>query len=81
MTALGLLGVPGADLVGSAVGHYTGYDGESNLRYTNATIAARGTHFIDVSFTAPAGDLRWVIFDDLSGAYQYFVNPLHPDQI
>ncbi|KAH6672119.1 rhamnogalacturonate lyase [Verticillium dahliae] len=72
-------GVPGADLVGSAVGHYTGYDGESNLRYTNATIAARGTHFIDVSFTAPAGDLHWVIFDDLSGAYQYFVNRALPN--
>ncbi|CRK42738.1 hypothetical protein BN1708_008848 [Verticillium longisporum] len=54
-------------------------DGESNLRYTNATIAARGTHFIDVSFTAPAGDLRWVIFDDLSGAYQYFVNRALPN--
>ncbi|TQN66095.1 Rhamnogalacturonate lyase [Colletotrichum shisoi] len=72
-------GVPGADLVGSAVGHYVGYDGENNLRFTNATVASRGTDYIDVSFSAAAGDFHWVIFDDLTGAYQYFVNRALPD--
>ncbi|GKT49556.1 rhamnogalacturonate lyase A [Colletotrichum spaethianum] len=72
-------GVPGADLVGSAVGHYVGYDGENNLKFTNATIASRGTNYIDVSFSSAAGDFHWVIFDDLTGAYQYFVNRALPD--
>ncbi|KAF5020290.1 hypothetical protein F66182_7666 [Fusarium sp. NRRL 66182] len=72
-------GVPGADLVGSASGHYLGYDGENNFRFTNATISAKGTHFIDVSFQSTAGDFHWVIFDDLSGAYQYFVNRALPN--
>ncbi|KAJ0161309.1 Rhamnogalacturonate lyase [Colletotrichum tanaceti] len=72
-------GVPGADLVGSAVGHYVGYDGENNLKFTNATVASRGTGYIDVSFSAAAGDFHWVIFDDLAGAYQYFVNRALPD--
>ncbi|KPM45229.1 hypothetical protein AK830_g1397 [Neonectria ditissima] len=72
-------GVPGADLVGSAVGHYIGYDGEANLKFTNATIVARGTHYIDVAFQSTLGDLHWVVFDDLSGAYQYFVNRALPD--
>ncbi|WQF86379.1 Putative Galactose-binding-like domain superfamily, galactose mutarotase-like domain superfamily [Colletotrichum destructivum] len=72
-------GVPGADLVGSAVGHYVGYDGENNFRFTNATVASRGTDYIDVSFSAAAGDFHWVIFDDLTGAYQYFVNRALPD--
>ncbi|KAF5484839.1 Rhamnogalacturonate lyase [Colletotrichum siamense] len=78
-TKLYWTGVPGADLVGSAVGHYVGYDGENNLQFTNATIASRGTNYIDVSFSAAAGDFHWVIFDDLSGAYQYFVNRALPD--
>ncbi|KAH7133728.1 polysaccharide lyase family 4, domain III-domain-containing protein [Dactylonectria macrodidyma] len=72
-------GVPGADLVGSAVGHYIGYDGEANLKFTSATIAAKGTNYIDVAFHSSLGDLHWVIFDDLSGAYQYFVNSALPD--
>ncbi|KAF7552986.1 hypothetical protein G7Z17_g3952 [Cylindrodendrum hubeiense] len=72
-------GVPGADLVGSAVGHYIGYDGEANLKFTNASIVAKGTHHIDVAFHSSLGDLHWVIFDDLSGAYQYFVNSALPD--
>lgn len=54
-------------------------DGENNLQFTNATIASRGTNYIDVSFSAAAGDFHWVIFDDLSGAYQYFVNRALPD--
>jgi rhamnogalacturonan endolyase len=54
-------------------------DGESNLVFTDAKVTAKGTHFIDVSFESTAGDLHWVIFDDLSGAYQYFVNRALPD--
>ncbi|KAF4468420.1 rhamnogalacturonate lyase [Fusarium albosuccineum] len=54
-------------------------DGENNFLFTKATVAAKGTHFIDVSFESAAGDLHWVIFDDLSGAYQYFVNRALPD--
>lgn len=38
----------------------------------------QGENFIDVSFSAAQGDLHWVIFDDLSGAYQYFVNRALP---
>ncbi|KAF6829253.1 rhamnogalacturonate lyase [Colletotrichum plurivorum] len=71
--------IPGADLVGSAAGHYVGYDGENNLKFTNATIATRGPNYIDVSFSAAAGDFHWVVFDDLTGAYQYFVNRALPD--
>lgn len=35
---------------------------------------AQGEDYIDVSFSANEGDVHWVIFDDLPGAYQYFVN-------
>ncbi|ORY65174.1 polysaccharide lyase family 4, domain III-domain-containing protein [Pseudomassariella vexata] len=69
----------GQDLVGSAVGHYVGYDGEDNLQWLSASIAAEGDNFIDVSFFAELGDFHWVIFDDLPGAYQYFVNRALPD--
>jgi hypothetical protein len=34
----------------------------------------RGESFIDVSFVSEEGDLHWVIYDDLAGSYQYFVN-------
>lgn len=54
-------------------------DGETNLVFTNATIVAKGTHHIDVAFQSTLGDLHWVVFDDLSGAYQYFVNRALPD--
>lgn len=39
---------------------------------------ARGENYIDVSFTADLGEFHWVIFDDLPGAYQYFVNRALP---
>ncbi|KZV60869.1 polysaccharide lyase family 4 protein [Peniophora sp. CONT] len=63
----------GKDIVGEAVGHYVGYNGENNLNFTSAEIVAQGEDYIDVSFSAANGDMHWVIFDDLSGAYQYFV--------
>ncbi|KZV62518.1 polysaccharide lyase family 4 protein [Peniophora sp. CONT] len=64
----------GKDIIGEAVGHYVGYNGETNLNFRSAEIVAQGENYIDVSFTANEGDVHWVIFDDLPGAYQYFVN-------
>lgn len=54
-------------------------DEESNLVYTSATIVSNSPDFIDVSFTSSLGDLHWVIYPDLTGAYQYFVNKALPD--
>ncbi|KAJ5152579.1 uncharacterized protein N7482_009057 [Penicillium canariense] len=73
----------GRDCVGEAVGHYVSYNGAaSNLQWTSASITKRGTYhgkqYIDVSFTAAEGDMHWVIFSGLSGAYQYFVNHALP---
>jgi rhamnogalacturonan endolyase len=53
--------------------------GSVNLNYTSAEIVKEGEYdgqnYIDVSFLAPgAGELHWVIFSGLAGAYQYFVN-------
>ncbi|KAK8060064.1 hypothetical protein PG996_009994 [Apiospora saccharicola] len=64
----------GSELVGSATGHYMGYDGENNFAWTSAAITSRGKDYIDVGFSCNEGELHWVIFDDLAGAYQYFVN-------
>jgi rhamnogalacturonan endolyase len=36
------------------------------------------TDWINVKFTAKEGDFHWVIYDDLPGAYQYFVNHALP---
>ncbi|KAL1645809.1 hypothetical protein SLS58_003693 [Diplodia intermedia] len=68
----------GKDIIGEAVGHYVGYNGENNLVFTSAEIVARGEDYIDVSFTADQGEFHWVIFNDLPGAYQYFVNRALP---
>ncbi|KAG9612415.1 polysaccharide lyase family 4 protein, partial [Aureobasidium melanogenum] len=64
----------GADAIGSAAGHYVGADGENNLVWESASIVNKGDTFIDVSFVSEKGDLHWVIYDDLAGSYQYFVN-------
>ncbi|KAK6083858.1 Rhamnogalacturonate lyase 2 [Seiridium cupressi] len=69
----------GYELVGSAVGHYMGYDGENNFVWTSASIAAQGGDYIDISFTTTTGELHWVVFDGLAGSYQYFVNTGVPD--
>lgn len=50
----------------------------SNLNWTNAEINSQEPDYIDVSFTANEGEMHWVIFDDLAGAYQYFVNRALP---
>lgn len=41
-------------------------------------MAKRTPDYLDVSFTANEGDFHWVIYDDLAGAYQYFVNRALP---
>jgi rhamnogalacturonan endolyase len=54
----------------------------SDLNWTSASIVQRGKHqgadFIDVMFTANEGEMHWVIFSGLAGAYQYFVNRALP---
>ncbi|KAL6712523.1 hypothetical protein ACN47E_000400 [Coniothyrium glycines] len=69
----------GSDAVRSATGHYAGVDGESNLRYTSAAIVSDSSTHIDISFSSTSGDLHWVMFPELAGAYQYFVNKALPD--
>jgi rhamnogalacturonan endolyase len=49
-------------------------DGENDLVWESASIVNHGDSFIDVSFVSEKGDLHWVIYDDLAGSYQYFVN-------
>lgn len=52
---------------------------QSNLNWTSVQIVRRGHNFIDVQYTATSGDMfHWVIYDDLAGAYQYFVNKALP---
>ncbi|KAJ4357149.1 uncharacterized protein N0V89_001724 [Didymosphaeria variabile] len=63
----------GSDAVKSAP------DGESNLQYTAAKIVSNTSKYIDISFSSTYGDLHWVIYPDLAGAYQYFVNKALPD--
>ncbi|KAF2117905.1 putative rhamnogalacturonase [Lophiotrema nucula] len=67
------------DLVGNAVGHYVSYNGAaSDLNWTSAAIVESGSDYINVKFTAKEGDFHWVIYDDLVGAYQYFINHALP---
>ncbi|KAF2188583.1 polysaccharide lyase family 4 protein [Zopfia rhizophila CBS 207.26] len=67
------------DLVDEAVGHYVSYNGAaSDLNWTSAAIVDEGSDYINVRFTAREGDFHWVIYDDLAGAYQYFVNHALP---
>ncbi|KAI5206828.1 hypothetical protein E4T39_02399 [Aureobasidium subglaciale] len=64
----------GKDAIGNAAGHYVGADGENNLVWKSASIVNEGADFIDVSFVSDKGDFHWVLYDDLAGSYQYFVN-------
>lgn len=50
----------------------------SDLNWTSAAVADSGNDWINVKFTANEGDFHWVIYDDLPGAYQYFVNHALP---
>ncbi|KAG8623901.1 hypothetical protein KVT40_008877 [Elsinoe batatas] len=69
----------GEDAVKDASGHYVGLDGENIFVWTSASIVSQGQDYIDVAFTSTQGDFHWVIYDDLAGAYQYFVNRALPD--
>jgi hypothetical protein len=55
---------------------------QSDLNWTSAKIyrkgKTKGQDFLDIQFTAKEGDFHWVIFEDLVGAYQYFVNHALP---
>ncbi|THY22530.1 polysaccharide lyase family 4 protein [Aureobasidium pullulans] len=67
------------ELVGEATGHYVSYNGAaSNLAWTSAKIVKTGSNYIDVQFDATEGEMHWVIFNGLAGAYQYFVNRALP---
>ncbi|KAK0111819.1 hypothetical protein ONS96_001087 [Cadophora gregata f. sp. sojae] len=68
----------GRDLVGNAAGHYVSHSGGSSLDWTSAKIFSQNEQFLDVVFESPLGDFHWVIFPDLAGAYQYFVNKALP---
>jgi rhamnogalacturonan endolyase len=47
--------------------------------YTSASIVSDSKDYTDISFSSKEGDLHWVIYPDLAGAYQYFVNKALPD--
>ncbi|KKK17913.1 hypothetical protein P175DRAFT_0481919 [Aspergillus ochraceoroseus IBT 24754] len=67
------------DLVANAVGHYVSYNGAaSDLKWTSVEVYKKTREYLDVKFTAAEGDFHWVIFEDLAGAYQYFVNHALP---
>jgi rhamnogalacturonan endolyase len=53
-------------------------DGGSFLNWTSARIYSQTANSLDVIFEAPEGDFHWVIYHDLAGAYQYFVNKALP---
>ena len=50
----------------------------SNLNFTNPRIVTQTNDYIDVEYTATEGYMHWVIYRDLPGAYQYFVNKALP---
>lgn len=50
----------------------------ADLNWTSAAIVDSGSNYVNVKFTAKEGDFHWVIYDDLAGAYQYFVNRALP---
>ncbi|RDW78251.1 hypothetical protein BP5796_06103 [Coleophoma crateriformis] len=68
----------GQDLIGNAVGHYSGYDGETNFVWTSASVYENNSEYLDVVFSATEVDLHWVIYPELAGAYQYLVNKALP---
>lgn len=50
----------------------------SNLAWTSVDIYKQTDDYLDVIFTANEGDFHWVIYPDLVGAYQYFINRALP---
>lgn len=53
-------------------------DGGTSITWKSGAIIDSGTDWINIKFTATEGDFHWVIYDDLPGAYQYFVNHALP---
>ena len=54
-------------------------DGAANdLAWLNASVVHRTSDYIDVQFNAVEGEFHWIIYKDLVGAYQYFVNRALP---
>ncbi|KEY74613.1 hypothetical protein S7711_05044 [Stachybotrys chartarum IBT 7711] len=72
----------GRDIVGRARGHYVSYrkSSLSSAWRLGSRKARRVGAFIDVRFSANSGDMHWVVFEGLHGAYQYFVNRALPPQ-
>ncbi|KAI5235141.1 polysaccharide lyase family 4 protein [Aureobasidium subglaciale] len=64
------------ELVEEATGHYVSYSKQSQR--TIAKIVKTGSNYINVQFDAAEGEMHWVIFNGLAGAYQYFVNRALP---
>lgn len=52
--------------------------GGTSLDWTSAKIFSRTAESLDVVFESTLGDFHWVIYPDLAGAYQYFVNKALP---
>ncbi|KAH6717243.1 polysaccharide lyase family 4 protein [Leptodontidium sp. MPI-SDFR-AT-0119] len=69
----------GRDLIGDAVGHYSGYDGEANFAWTSASIYQETNEYVDIVFTSDLIDLHWVLTPSLPGAYQYIINKSLPE--
>lgn len=57
---------------------FTTLGGGTSLDWTSGKIFSQTDDFLDVVFESPLGDFHWVIFPDLAGAYQYFVNKALP---
>lgn len=53
-------------------------DGGSFLNWTSARIQSQTNESLDVAFEAPEGEFHWVIYHNLAGAYQYFINKALP---
>ncbi|KAE9979273.1 hypothetical protein EG328_000996 [Venturia inaequalis] len=69
----------GVNLVGKAAGHYVTYSVPAGVQtiswnYSAPYIFSKTPEYTDIVFSAPQGDLHWVISRTLAGAYQYFVN-------
>jgi rhamnogalacturonan endolyase len=50
----------------------------SNLNWTSVSITKETRDYLDICFTANEGDLHWVVYNDMAGAYQYSVNRALP---
>lgn len=58
--------------------NFTNLGGGTSLDWTSGKIFSQNEQYLDVVFESSLGDFHWVIFPDLAGAYQYFVNKALP---